>query len=155
MSATVIEELITQRVADALADYEANRNSRNENHNGNGSHDSGSDGGSVRPPKCGIYSGHGSRGKGLKRQKEAKTVKNRQETVKRQKESRARQRNQSEITAGSARHSQTQSKIEIKKVKKSNYKSRGQLCQVFKDSRAYFEDRSFKGQSCQRVEVDL
>ncbi|GJZ38237.1 hypothetical protein Tco_0584428 [Tanacetum coccineum] len=47
MSAAAIEELITERVADALADYEANRNSRNENHNGNGSHDSGSDGGKT------------------------------------------------------------------------------------------------------------
>ncbi|GJV13379.1 reverse transcriptase domain-containing protein [Tanacetum coccineum] len=40
MTAAVIEELITQRVVDALADYEANRNSGN----GNGSHDSESDG---------------------------------------------------------------------------------------------------------------
>ncbi|GKC03823.1 hypothetical protein Tco_0995433 [Tanacetum coccineum] len=39
MSAAAIEELIAQRVADALVDYEANRNS------GNGSHDSGSGGG--------------------------------------------------------------------------------------------------------------
>ncbi|GJR41644.1 reverse transcriptase domain-containing protein [Tanacetum coccineum] len=43
MSATVIERLISQRVADALLDYEANRN-ENENGNGNdnrnGSHDS-------------------------------------------------------------------------------------------------------------------
>ncbi|GKF19090.1 hypothetical protein Tco_0067728, partial [Tanacetum coccineum] len=45
MSATVIEELITQRIANALADYEANQNSGNGNDNGNGSHDSGSDSG--------------------------------------------------------------------------------------------------------------
>ncbi|GKE54613.1 hypothetical protein Tco_1489769, partial [Tanacetum coccineum] len=51
--------------------------------------------------------------KGLKRQKEAKTIKNRQGT----KETRTRMKKQSEITAGSARHSQTQSKIEIKEVK--------------------------------------
>ncbi|GJY66765.1 reverse transcriptase domain-containing protein [Tanacetum coccineum] len=44
MSATAIEELITERVADALEDYKANRNSENRNDNGNGSHDSGSDG---------------------------------------------------------------------------------------------------------------
>ncbi|GJV48163.1 putative reverse transcriptase domain-containing protein [Tanacetum coccineum] len=45
MSATVIEELINQRVPDALADYETNQNSVN----GNGSHDSG--GGGGRTPK--------------------------------------------------------------------------------------------------------
>ncbi|GKG19827.1 hypothetical protein Tco_0376926, partial [Tanacetum coccineum] len=49
MSATVIEELINQHVADALADYETNRNSVNGNNNGNGSHDSG--GGGGRTPK--------------------------------------------------------------------------------------------------------
>ncbi|GKC70761.1 hypothetical protein Tco_1116644 [Tanacetum coccineum] len=43
MSATVIEELINQRVADALADYETNQNSVN----GNGSHDSGGGGGKT------------------------------------------------------------------------------------------------------------
>nr|GFD10530.1 reverse transcriptase domain-containing protein [Tanacetum cinerariifolium] len=48
MSAAAIEQLIAQRVADALLTYEANRNSRNKNENGNGndnrngSHDSGS-----------------------------------------------------------------------------------------------------------------
>ncbi|GKD99651.1 reverse transcriptase domain-containing protein [Tanacetum coccineum] len=50
MSATAIEQLIAQRVADALLDYEANQNSENGNgngngngnDNGNGSHDSGS-----------------------------------------------------------------------------------------------------------------
>ncbi|GJY10774.1 hypothetical protein Tco_0378959 [Tanacetum coccineum] len=50
MSAAAIERLISQRVADALLDYEANRNSENENGNRNGngndnvngSHDSGS-----------------------------------------------------------------------------------------------------------------
>nr|GEV13580.1 hypothetical protein [Tanacetum cinerariifolium] len=45
MTATAIEELITQRVVDALADYEANQNSRNGNDNGNGSHNSESGGG--------------------------------------------------------------------------------------------------------------
>ncbi|GJT26332.1 hypothetical protein Tco_0906607 [Tanacetum coccineum] len=45
MSATAIEELIAQRVADALEDYEANRNSGNGNDNENGSHNSGSVGG--------------------------------------------------------------------------------------------------------------
>ncbi|GJW01964.1 hypothetical protein Tco_1560820 [Tanacetum coccineum] len=51
MSAAAIEQLITQRVADALLTYEANRNSGNGNgngnNNGNGSHDSGD--GSRRP----------------------------------------------------------------------------------------------------------
>ncbi|GKB38606.1 hypothetical protein Tco_0883548 [Tanacetum coccineum] len=47
MSAAAIYQLITQRVADALLAYEANRNSGNGNDNGNGSHDSG--GGSGRP----------------------------------------------------------------------------------------------------------
>ncbi|GJX18512.1 hypothetical protein Tco_0221189 [Tanacetum coccineum] len=47
MSATAIEELITQRVADALADYDANQNIGNGNDNGNGSHDSGSGGGRM------------------------------------------------------------------------------------------------------------
>ncbi|GJW85905.1 reverse transcriptase domain-containing protein [Tanacetum coccineum] len=50
MSTTAIERLISQRIADALLDYEANRNSGNGNENGkgngndngNGSHDSGS-----------------------------------------------------------------------------------------------------------------
>ncbi|GJT87029.1 putative reverse transcriptase domain-containing protein [Tanacetum coccineum] len=43
MSATAIERLISQRIADALLTYEANRNSGNENGNGNGdvSHDLG------------------------------------------------------------------------------------------------------------------
>ncbi|GJV11874.1 hypothetical protein Tco_1353415 [Tanacetum coccineum] len=45
MSAAAIEELINQRVADALAKHEANQNSRNGNgnDNGNGSHNSRSD----------------------------------------------------------------------------------------------------------------
>ncbi|GJV98204.1 reverse transcriptase domain-containing protein [Tanacetum coccineum] len=51
MSAAAIEQLITQRVADALLTYEVNRNSENGNGNGNnnrnGSHDSGD--GSRRP----------------------------------------------------------------------------------------------------------
>ncbi|GJY99454.1 hypothetical protein Tco_0516884 [Tanacetum coccineum] len=47
MRAAAIEQLTTQRVADALLAYEANRNSGNGNDNGNGSHDSG--GGSGRP----------------------------------------------------------------------------------------------------------
>ncbi|GJS15540.1 hypothetical protein Tco_0410012 [Tanacetum coccineum] len=51
--------------------------------------------------------------KGLQGQKEAKTVKNRQGT----KETRTRVKKQPKIKAGSARHSQTQSKIEIKEVK--------------------------------------
>nr|GEW59891.1 hypothetical protein [Tanacetum cinerariifolium] len=42
ISAAAIEQLITQRVADALLDYETNRNNRNGNNNGNGSHDLGS-----------------------------------------------------------------------------------------------------------------
>nr|GEV05359.1 RNA-directed DNA polymerase, eukaryota, reverse transcriptase zinc-binding domain protein [Tanacetum cinerariifolium] len=42
MSAAVIEPLISQRVADALSDYEANQNSGNGNDNRNGSHDLGS-----------------------------------------------------------------------------------------------------------------
>ncbi|GKF32688.1 hypothetical protein Tco_0102486, partial [Tanacetum coccineum] len=50
--------------------------------------------------------------KGLKRQKEAKTIKNRQETGKRQ-----RVKSKTENPAGSARHSQTQSKMETKKSK--------------------------------------
>nr|GEV40002.1 reverse transcriptase domain-containing protein [Tanacetum cinerariifolium]GEV44767.1 reverse transcriptase domain-containing protein [Tanacetum cinerariifolium] len=41
MSAAAIKRLISQRVADALLDYEANWNSRNGNDNRNGSHDSG------------------------------------------------------------------------------------------------------------------
>ncbi|GJY15537.1 reverse transcriptase domain-containing protein [Tanacetum coccineum] len=45
MSATAIEELITQRVADALVHYEANQNRQNGNDNGNGRHDLGSGGG--------------------------------------------------------------------------------------------------------------
>ncbi|GJR94199.1 hypothetical protein Tco_0266373 [Tanacetum coccineum] len=45
MSATAIEELIAQRVADALEDYEANWNTGNGNDNGNGSHNSGIVGG--------------------------------------------------------------------------------------------------------------
>ncbi|GKF49363.1 hypothetical protein Tco_0142614, partial [Tanacetum coccineum] len=42
-SAAAIDQLIAQHVADALAEYKANRNSRNGNGNdtGNGSHDSG------------------------------------------------------------------------------------------------------------------
>nr|GEZ36618.1 hypothetical protein [Tanacetum cinerariifolium] len=36
MSVTAIEWLISQRIADVLLDYEANRNSGNENKNGNG-----------------------------------------------------------------------------------------------------------------------
>ncbi|GKC10116.1 putative ribonuclease H-like domain-containing protein, partial [Tanacetum coccineum] len=51
--------------------------------------------------------------KDKKKQKRSKTSKKREKD----KESRARQRIQPEITAGSARHSQTQSKIEIKEVK--------------------------------------
>ncbi|GJX99022.1 reverse transcriptase domain-containing protein [Tanacetum coccineum] len=51
MSASAIEQLITQHVVDALLTYEANRNIRNGNgngnDNGNGSHDSGD--GSRRP----------------------------------------------------------------------------------------------------------
>ncbi|GJX80457.1 RNA-directed DNA polymerase, eukaryota [Tanacetum coccineum] len=43
MSAAATEELIAQRVANALADYEANQKSGNENDNRNGSHNSGSD----------------------------------------------------------------------------------------------------------------
>ncbi|GJW82566.1 reverse transcriptase domain-containing protein [Tanacetum coccineum] len=46
MRAATIEQLTTQRVADALLAYEANQNSGNGNDNGNGSHDSG--GGSGR-----------------------------------------------------------------------------------------------------------
>nr|GEU45929.1 hypothetical protein [Tanacetum cinerariifolium] len=52
MSASAIERLISQRLTDALLDYEANQNSgnrnkngnrnANRNDNGNGSHDSGS-----------------------------------------------------------------------------------------------------------------
>nr|GEV56217.1 integrase, catalytic region, zinc finger, CCHC-type, peptidase aspartic, catalytic [Tanacetum cinerariifolium] len=42
MTPDAIEELIDQRVADALATYETNRNSYNENENRNGSHDLGS-----------------------------------------------------------------------------------------------------------------
>ncbi|GKA09549.1 hypothetical protein Tco_0688880 [Tanacetum coccineum] len=52
MSAAAIEELITERVADALEDYKANRNSGNGNDNGNGSHDSGSDGGRTQHTAC-------------------------------------------------------------------------------------------------------
>ncbi|GJZ28572.1 hypothetical protein Tco_0573219 [Tanacetum coccineum] len=51
--------------------------------------------------------------KDKKKQKRSKTDKKREKD----KEQRARQRNQPEITAGSARHSQTQSKKEIKEVK--------------------------------------
>ncbi|GKF97415.1 hypothetical protein Tco_0293236, partial [Tanacetum coccineum] len=60
--------------------------------------------------------------KDKKKQKRSKTDKKRGKD----KESRARVRIQPEITAGSARHSQTQSKEET-------MKSRGQRCQVFKD----------------------
>ncbi|GKB50672.1 putative reverse transcriptase domain-containing protein [Tanacetum coccineum] len=49
MSATAIEELIAQHVADALAHYKANQNSGNGNDNGNGSHNSGSSGGRTLP----------------------------------------------------------------------------------------------------------
>ncbi|GKD55042.1 hypothetical protein Tco_1288429 [Tanacetum coccineum] len=45
MSVAVIEQLITQRVADALLDYETNQNNGNGNSNGNGSYDSGSSSG--------------------------------------------------------------------------------------------------------------
>ncbi|GKE48319.1 reverse transcriptase domain-containing protein [Tanacetum coccineum] len=45
MSASAIEELINQRVANALEDYETNRNNGNGNDNGNGSHDSRGGGG--------------------------------------------------------------------------------------------------------------
>ncbi|GKA46240.1 putative reverse transcriptase domain-containing protein [Tanacetum coccineum] len=45
MSAAAIEELINQCVANALEDYETNRNSGNRNDNGNRSHDSGGGGG--------------------------------------------------------------------------------------------------------------
>ncbi|GJS70997.1 hypothetical protein Tco_0703838 [Tanacetum coccineum] len=47
MSIVAIEKLITQRVDDALLDYEMNQNNGNGNNNGNGSHDLGS--GSRRP----------------------------------------------------------------------------------------------------------
>nr|GEU88300.1 reverse transcriptase domain-containing protein [Tanacetum cinerariifolium] len=49
MSAAVNDQLIAQRMADALAEYEANQNIRNGNGNGNdnGSHDSGGDGGRM------------------------------------------------------------------------------------------------------------
>ncbi|GJW03835.1 hypothetical protein Tco_1562691 [Tanacetum coccineum] len=50
MSASAIEELITQCVAIALADYKANQNSGKGNGNGNGSHDSGSGGGRTSHP---------------------------------------------------------------------------------------------------------
>nr|GEV45205.1 hypothetical protein [Tanacetum cinerariifolium] len=57
MSAAAIEQLITQRVADALLTYEANRNNKNRNgngnDNGNGSHDSRT--GSRRP----LHTAHG------------------------------------------------------------------------------------------------
>ncbi|GKA81813.1 reverse transcriptase domain-containing protein [Tanacetum coccineum] len=45
MSTAAIDQLIAQHVADALAEYEANRNSENGNENdtGNGSHDSGTE----------------------------------------------------------------------------------------------------------------
>ncbi|GKG54289.1 hypothetical protein Tco_0557812, partial [Tanacetum coccineum] len=45
MSEAAINKLVAQRVADALAEYKANRNNRNGNDNGNGSHDSESGGG--------------------------------------------------------------------------------------------------------------
>ncbi|GJY07193.1 hypothetical protein Tco_0374247 [Tanacetum coccineum] len=44
MSSEAIEELITQRVADALATYETNRNTRNGNGNGSGSQSHGGSG---------------------------------------------------------------------------------------------------------------
>ncbi|GKD35406.1 hypothetical protein Tco_1250915 [Tanacetum coccineum] len=50
---------------------------------------------------------HGKDYKDKKKQKRSKTDKKREKN----KESRARQRNQPEITAGSARHSQTKSKV--------------------------------------------
>ncbi|GJZ76567.1 putative ribonuclease H-like domain-containing protein, partial [Tanacetum coccineum] len=70
---------------------------------------------------------------------------------KKTKRQRARVRNQPEITAGSARHSQTQ-KLRESKVKNE---ARGQECQVCKASSAYFEDRSFKGQSFALRNFDL
>ncbi|GKF51141.1 hypothetical protein Tco_0147608, partial [Tanacetum coccineum] len=79
------------------------------------------------------------RRKGLKRQKEAKKLSKTDKKREKDKESRARQRIQPEITAGSARHSQTQSKKEIKEVKDPKVKSRGHYCQIFKDSRANWE----------------
>ncbi|GJT05400.1 hypothetical protein Tco_0839862 [Tanacetum coccineum] len=45
MTQEALEELIFQRVVDALADYETNQNSGNGNNNENGSYDSGSGGG--------------------------------------------------------------------------------------------------------------
>ncbi|GJR75422.1 putative ribonuclease H-like domain-containing protein [Tanacetum coccineum] len=64
-----------------------------------------------------------------KKQKRSKTDKKREKD----KESRARQRNQPEITAGSARHSQTQSKKEIKEVKsqKSSQRAKNVKCAKF------------------------
>ncbi|GKA87779.1 putative reverse transcriptase domain-containing protein [Tanacetum coccineum] len=53
ISSEAIEELIAQRVVDALLTYEANRNNINENVNGNGSHDIGS--GSRRT----VHTAHG------------------------------------------------------------------------------------------------
>ncbi|GJR71698.1 putative reverse transcriptase domain-containing protein [Tanacetum coccineum] len=52
MSAAAIDQLIAQHVADALAEYEANRKSGNGNDNGNGSHDSGSGGGRTSHTTC-------------------------------------------------------------------------------------------------------
>ncbi|GJS03063.1 putative reverse transcriptase domain-containing protein [Tanacetum coccineum] len=47
LSEVAIEELIAQHVADALADYETNRNTRNGNDNENGSQDLGGGGGRM------------------------------------------------------------------------------------------------------------
>ncbi|GJY86308.1 putative reverse transcriptase domain-containing protein [Tanacetum coccineum] len=47
LSAAAIKELIAQRMADALADYEKNQNSGNGNDNGNGSQDSRGGGGRM------------------------------------------------------------------------------------------------------------
>ncbi|GJW09348.1 hypothetical protein Tco_1575175 [Tanacetum coccineum] len=77
--------------------------------------------------------------KGLKRQKEAKTIKNRQGT----KETRTRVRIQPEITAGSARHSQTQ-KLRESKVKN---KVKGPKLSSVQRLEAYVEFQRFKGQN--------
>ncbi|GJW49269.1 putative reverse transcriptase domain-containing protein [Tanacetum coccineum] len=81
--------------------------------------------------------------KGLKRQKEAKTIKNRQGT----KETRARVKNQPKIKPD-------QPDTAIKEVKGQN-KVKGPLVTSVQSLKGLFEDLKIKGQSCQELKVDL
>ncbi|GKC64539.1 hypothetical protein Tco_1097137, partial [Tanacetum coccineum] len=86
--------------------------------------------------------------KGLKRQKEAKTIKNRQETGKRQ-----RVKSKSEKSARDhSRISPTQSKKETKKSKTQD-QVKGPLVTSVQSLKGLFEDLKIKGQSCQELKM--